>query len=132
MATFKLEVITPDKHFYNDEIEMVIVRGVEGDLAVMRGHIPFVTPLAIGKLRIKKDGQYREAAISGGFISVQPDKTTIMTDSAEWPEEIDANRAEEAKKRAEERLQQRQDKIDRARAQAAFERAMNRLNVANK
>lgn len=132
MSTFRLEVITPDKEFFKEEVEMVILRGAEGDMGIMKNHIPLVTPLAIGKLRIKINGTYKEAAIASGFVNIQKDKTIILTDSAEWPEDIDVERARKAKERAEQRLADSQAKIDRARAQAAFERAINRLTISGR
>jgi len=129
MAGFMLEIVTPDRKFFEEEVDMVIVRGIEGDLGILRGHAPLVTPLDIGKIRIKKDGKTRIAAIAGGYIEVGREKTTIIADAAEWPEEIDVQRAKEAKQRAEERLKRR-DNIDVARAEIALRKAINRLKVA--
>jgi len=129
MAGFMLEIVTPDRKFFEEEVDMVIVRGIEGDLGILRGHAPLVTPLDIGKIRIKKDGKTRIAAIAGGYIEVGREKTTIIADAAEWPEEIDVERAKEAKQRAEERLKRR-DNIDVARAEIALRKAINRLKVA--
>lgn len=129
MAGFMLEIVTPDRKFFEEEVDMVIVRGVAGDLGILRGHTPLVTSLDIGKIKIKQAGDTRIAAIAGGYIEVTRDKTTIISDAAEWPEEIDIERAEEAKHRAEERLQRR-DNIDVARAEIALRKAVNRIKVA--
>ncbi|WP_352419710.1 F0F1 ATP synthase subunit epsilon [Proteiniborus sp.] len=129
MAGFMLEIVTPDRKFFEEEVDMVIVRGVEGDLGILKGHTPLVTPLDIGKIRIKQEGKIRTAAIAGGYIEVGKEKTTIISDAAEWPEEIDVGRAEEAKHRAEERLKRR-DNIDVARAEIALRKAVNRINIA--
>lgn len=123
-----LEIVTPDRKFFEEEVDMVIVRGVEGDLGIQRGHIPLVTPLAIGRIKIKKEGDTRIAALAGGYIEVGKDKTTIISDAAEWPEEIDLDRAKDAKERAEERLNRR-DNIDVARAEIALRKATNRIRV---
>ncbi|KXG76266.1 F0F1 ATP synthase subunit epsilon [Thermotalea metallivorans] len=131
-STFQLEIVTPDRKFYEDQVDMVIVRSTEGDLGIMKNHMSLVSPLAIGVIKIKKNGEYREAACAGGFIQVKQDKTTIITDSAEWPEEIDVERAKKAAERAEERLKTKTAEIDLIRAQAALERALNRLRVAKK
>lgn len=128
---FMLEIVTPDREFFSDEVDMVIVRGIEGDLAVLENRAPLLTPLAIGKVRISKDGKEKIAAIVDGYISVQKEKTTIITDSAEWPEEIDIDRAEKAKKRAEKRLKENHEGLDIVRAEYALKRALNRLEVAN-
>lgn len=130
MAKFPLEIVTPDRVFFSDEVDMVIVRGIEGDLAVLKNRAPLVTPLAIGKAKVVIDGNERHCALSNGYLKVSNQKTTIISDSAEWPEEIDIKRAEKAKKRAEERLKKRSDGLDVARAEAALKRAINRLQVA--
>lgn len=128
MAGFMLEIVTPDRKFFEEEVDMVIVRGVEGDLGILKGRSPLVTPLDIGVIKIKKDGNTRIAAIAGGYVEVGKEKTTIISDAAEWPEEIDVERAKEAKQRAEERLKRR-DNIDTIRAEIALRKAINRIRV---
>lgn len=125
-----LEIVTPDKPFFSEEVEMVIVRGMEGDLAILKGRAPITTPLKIGKVRIFQNGVERVAAVVDGYISVVEDKATIVTEAAEWPNEIDVQRAEAAKTRAEERLNKRSDGIDVARAELALRRAINRIEVS--
>ncbi|WP_069650579.1 F0F1 ATP synthase subunit epsilon [Caloranaerobacter ferrireducens] len=132
MSQFTLEIVTPDRKFFEDEVEMVIVRGVEGDIGILKNHTPLVTPLSIGRIRIKKNGEFKEAAIAGGYIEVSKNKTTVITDAAEWPEEIDVKRAEEAKKRAEQRLKSSKSEVDIVRAHIALRKALNRLEVAKK
>lgn len=131
MASFILEIVTPDKEFFSGEVDMVIVRGVEGDLAVLKNRAPLVTPLAIGKITIKTGEKKRIAAVAGGYIKVTKEKTTIVADAAEWPEEIDVERAKKAKERAEKRLKSRPDGLDVARAEVALKRAINRLDVVD-
>lgn len=131
MAKFLLEIVTPDREFFKEEVDMVVVRGIEGDLAVLANMAPLATPLKICKVRIFQDKVERIAAALDGYITVIDNKATIVTDAAEWPEEIDLKRAEEAKKRAEERLRKQSDKIDTARAEVALKRAINRLEVGN-
>lgn len=128
---FKLEIVTPEKAFYSDDVEMVIVRGMEGDLAVLENRAPLITPLAIGKVRITNDGKERIAAVTDGYITVTKEQTTIITDAAEWPEEINLERATEAKERAERRLEEKAEEIDVQRAEFALRRALNRLDVGN-
>lgn len=130
MTNFPLEIVTPDRMFFSGEVESVIVRGVDGDLAVLKNRAPLVTPLKIGKVRIRIDGKEKVAALCSGYIIVSKEKTTIISDSAEWPEEIDIKRAEEAKKRAEKRLKEKPSEIDTKRAKLALRRALNRLDVA--
>ena len=130
MAQFKLEVVTPNRRFLDEEVEMLVVRTIDGDLAVLKDHIPLVTPLAIGVLKLNyPDGSFKMATICGGYMEVTKEKTTIVTDSAEWPEEIDRQRAEAAKKRAEDRLKKQPEGLDVARAELALKRALNRIET---
>ncbi len=131
-SKFHLQIITPTRTFLDEEIEMVVLRTVEGDLGILKNHIPLVTPLSIGKLKIVSDGQTREAAVAGGFVHVNGEKTVVITDSAEWPQEIDVNRANEAKQRAEGRIKSRTPEIDAIRAEIALKKALNRLDVAKR
>ncbi len=130
MAQFKLEIVTPSEKFFDEEIEMLVVRTIVGDIAILKNHIPLVTPLTISVFKLNyPDGTHKVAAIGGGYMEVTKEKTTIVTDSAEWPGEIDLERAEEAKKRAEARLKAGGDSDDVVRAELALKRALNRLNV---
>ena len=86
-SQFALEIVTPEKVFYNDEVEMVIMRTTKGERAILKNHIPFVAGLVEGQLRVKKDGKFREGKISGGFITVNKEKTTILTEAASWDDE---------------------------------------------
>ncbi len=127
---FKLEVVTPDRNFFDDDVEMIVVRTTEGDIGVLNNHEPSVAPLAIGKIRVKQDnGGFKTAACSGGFISIEEEKTVIITDSAEWSHEIDLKRANEARDRADERISSKSDKVDRMRAKLALYRAINRIKA---
>lgn len=130
MSQFTLEIVTPDRKFFEDEVEMVVVRGLEGDMGILKDHTPLVTPLAIGKIKIKQNGQTRCAAIAGGYMEIAEEKTTIIADSAEWPEEIDVERAKAAKERAEKRLESNDENIDVLRARIALQKALNRINIA--
>lgn len=129
-SKFHLEIVTPDRVFYDNDVEMVIAKTTEGDIGILAGHIPLVAPLKISKLRIKQDGTEKEAAIAGGFIKVAKNGTTIIVDAAEWPEEIDEKRAEEAKERAEKRLTSKGANIDTLRAEIALRKAINRLEIS--
>jgi F-type H+-transporting ATPase subunit epsilon len=83
-SEFALEIVTPDKTFYNETAEMIIVRTTEGDRGILKNHRPLVAGLSTGTLRIKKDGKYKEAKISGGFMNVDKEKVVIVTESADW------------------------------------------------
>ncbi|MGM7721838.1 F0F1 ATP synthase subunit epsilon [uncultured Metabacillus sp.] len=129
MKTVLVNVVTPDGPVYDADVEMVSVKAQSGELGVLPGHIPMVAPLEIGAVRLKKGSGTELVAVSGGFIEVRPDKVTILAQAAERAESIDVARAELAKKRAEERLNQKTDDIDFKRAELALRRAINRLNV---
>jgi F-type H+-transporting ATPase subunit epsilon len=129
MKTVLVNVVTPDGPVYDADVEMVSVKAQSGELGILPGHIPMVAPLQIGAVRLKKGSSTELVAVSGGFIEVRPDKVTILAQAAELAESIDVVRAKEAKKRAEERLNQKTDDIDFKRAELALRRAINRLNV---
>lgn len=129
---FQLDIVTPYRQFFSEEVEMVIVRGLEGDLAILEGRAPITTPLKIGKIRIFQEGVERMAAVVDGYISVIDDKTTIVTEAAEWPNEIDIERAKKAKERAENRMKNEKQATDIDRAELALKRAINRLEISNR
>ncbi|RME77321.1 MAG: F0F1 ATP synthase subunit epsilon [Chloroflexi bacterium] len=133
--TLRLEILTIERKLFDDEVNMVIAPGAEGVLGILPRHIPLVTLLTYGELQVKKEGQDDQFfAIGGGFMEVQPDHVIVMADSAERDEEIDLDRAEAARKRAEERLQKaREDEsFDAARAEAALRRSLARIKVARR
>ena len=134
MKTFQLEVVTPERKVYSGEATMVVVKGIEGELGIMADHIPFVTPLAIAPITIKNQGEEDHIiAVNGGFVEVHQNNVVILAETAELPEEIDIDRAERARERAEERLHQaRQQHLDHHRAEMALQRAINRLRVAGR
>lgn len=133
MSNVQVDIVTPEHIVYEGEVKMVIARGVEGELGVMPGHTPLVTPLKIGVLRLLKDGGEQLIAISGGFLEVRPDKVTVLAETAELPEDIDLERAKAAQETAQQRLETI-EKTDRDYkiTKLALERATNRINVAQK
>lgn len=130
--TFYLEIVTPERNFFEDQVEMVILKTTSGEIGILKNHMPMVASVAIGPLRIKQNGSWKEALLTEGFIRVSPEKTIIMTDTAEWPDEVDINRAKAAKARAEERLQSKLSQIEYMRSQAALARAIERLKISKK
>lgn len=126
-----LKVVTPDKVFFEGEVDSVIVRGVMGDLAILAKHIPLVTQLKISKAKIIIGDDQRYLAIAGGYIYVENEKTTIITDAAEWSHEINIERAQAALRRAEERINKQTEDIDIIRAEIALKKAINRIDVSN-
>ena len=130
MKTIKVNIVTPDGPVYDSEVNMVIANTTSGEIGVLPGHIPMVAPLKVGAIRLKKDGQTDIVAVSGGFIEVRPDQISILAQSAEVSSTIDLDRAKDAVKRAEERLNlSKKDDVDFTRAELSLKRAMNRINV---
>ncbi|MDO7906527.1 F0F1 ATP synthase subunit epsilon [Paenibacillus sp. JX-17] len=131
MSTFLLEIVTPERLVYSEQVNGIVVRGLEGDLGILPGHIPMVTPLRIAPVFVKTGSQRLPVAVNGGFVEVRKDKVVILAESAEFPQDIDVERARAARERAETRLrsQDKQDHIDHRRAEIALQKAMNRLNV---
>jgi F-type H+-transporting ATPase subunit epsilon len=126
-----VEVVTPERVVYSGQAEMVIARGVNGELGIMPNHMPLVTPLKTAPVQIKVEGdQVERMAVSGGFMEVRGDKVTILAETAEKPGDIDVERAKAAKERAEKRLAERYPEIDVQRAERALQRAQARLDVA--
>ncbi len=132
-STYVLEIVTPDRKFFEDDVEMLITRTSQGDIGILKGHENMVAPLAVGAIRIKQNDEFKVAACSGGFMTVSKDKVTLITDAAEWAEEIDVDRALAAMERAKERLAQTTSKdVDVDRAKIALHKAINRLRVTGK
>jgi len=127
-----LEVVTPERNFFSGEAECVIFKSVDGEMGVLPMHAPTVTAVNVGPLKIKADGKWIEAVVTDGFAKIMPDKVVIMTDTAEYPEEIDVNRAKAAKQRAEERLQKQLSQLEYMRSKTALARAMARLKATSK
>lgn len=132
MATFKLEIVTAERMVFAEDVSGVIAWGVEGQLGILPHHAPLMTMLQPGDLLIKKDGEEEYLAISGGFLDVRPDKVIILADACERCEEVDIERAESAKRRAEETLKEGPTSIDAAAAEAALRRSLARLKIAER
>ena len=132
MSTIRLDVVTAESAVYSDDVDVVIAPGVEGHLGILPHHTPLMTTLQPGELRVRKGGEKFSLAISGGFLEVRPDRVIILADAAERAEEIDIARAEEAKRRAEDRLRQPTPEVDMAEAETALHRALARLEVVEK
>ena len=125
----KLNMITPEKQFYKGNVTMVELTTTEGEIGVYPNHIPLTAVVAPGVLKIHEEGEEKKASLISGFITILPDAVTVMAEVAEWPDEIDAGRAQAAKARAEERLRSHSAEIDVARAEIALKKALVRLDV---
>ena len=129
---FKVEIITPDRIFYEGEAEFLEFTTAAGDVGIYAKHIPMTTVLAPGRVSIHKGGEETVAAVHSGFAEILGDKVTLLAEIAEWPDEIDVSRAEAAKARAEEHLANKTMGTDVKRAEYALRKALTRLDVAGK
>ena len=133
LKKFQLEVIPPERIFYSGEVEMVELTTTEGDIGVYADHIPLTTIVAPGVMTITENGgQTKEAAVLEGFMEITQEKVTILAQSCEWPEEIDLNRANEARDRAERRIKSNDANINMSRAELALKKSLVRIGLANK
>ena len=133
LKKFHLEVISPERVFYEGDVEMVELTTTEGDIGVYADHIPLTSVVAPGVLTITEssgENGIREAAVLEGFLEILPDRVTILAQSCEWPEEIDMNRALEAKARAERRLKSTDTNVNMARAELALRKSLVRIDLA--
>lgn len=126
---FELKIIEPDGMFFEGESSFLEFTSVEGQMGVYKNHIPLTTILEPCVIKIHGGETVKKAAVTGGFVEIQKDHITILAENAEWPEEIDVQRAEAAKQRAQERLNTREAGLDVVRAEAALKRAMARLSA---
>jgi F-type H+-transporting ATPase subunit epsilon len=129
-----VEIVTAEKIVYSAEgVDEVVAPGAEGEFAVLPQHAAFITTLAPGEMRIIRSGADEEImAITGGFFEVRNDRVVVLADAAERAEEIDIERAEAARRRAEESLREKVELADLAQTQAALMRALARLRVAER
>ena len=132
MATLRLEIITAERQVLADDIDILVAPGIEGELGILPHHAPLMTMLQPGELLIRKDGEETYMVVTGGFLEVRPDKVIVLADACERAEEIDVARAEEAKRRAEERLKTRPLDMETASIEAALRRSLTRLRVAGR
>lgn len=126
---FSLRIITPDRVFYKGEVSMVEFNTTEGEIGVLKKHVPTTVIISPGILTITEEDGQKEAALHSGFAEILQDEVVILAEIVEWPEEIDEERAMEAKKRAEERLHSKTPETDMMRAETALARAMARIHV---
>ena len=126
---FLLKIITPERVFYEEMVTMVEFNTTEGEIGVYKDHIPLTVIVKPGILTITTKDGVKNAALHSGFAEILQDKITILAEVVEWPEEIDLNRAESAKERAQKRLSEKTEGTDVYRAEVALLRAMARINV---
>lgn len=130
MTPFPLQIITPEKMFFDGQTEQVIVRTTVGDVGILKGHEPYCAAIGIGQMRIMINGEFKRAATSGGIIKVLRDKTVILVQTCEWADEIDVERAMASKNTAEERIHAAVGDNELRMAEAKLRRALNRIDTA--
>lgn len=128
----KLDIVTVERRVYSEEVDSVTAPGIEGEIGILPRHAPLMTALQVGELRIRKGDQVEHFAISGGFMEVRPDRVIVLADTAEHAEEIDIARAEEARRRAEKRLEEGPPPEELSRIEGALRRSRVRLKVAER
>lgn len=130
---FRLEIVTPERLVYSQDVDVLTVPTVQGEISILAKHVPLVSIISPGEIKIKKDNETEYMAISGGFVQVLPNKVIILADTAERAEEIDMERAEQARLRAQKLMEEKRgDKISHAEATAAFQRALIRIKVSQR
>lgn len=129
MATLKLEIVTPEAKTYSEDVDMVTLPGVEGEMGIFPQHIPLMTQIAAGEIGVRKSGQDYFLAVGEGFAQITGEKVAIMTDMAIKAEDIDETKVEEARQRAEARLSEKLDDEETATVQAALAHSLAQLNV---
>ena len=133
MSELNLEIITPEKPIFKDQIDSVTIPGTLGGFQILKDHAPLISSFEIGVIKVKKDSSETYYTTAGGTVEVNKNKVLVLADSIEKVENIDKDRAEQAKERAEERLRKKHEEdIDEARARGALNRALNRLNAVKK
>lgn len=129
---FKVEIITPDRIFFQGEADFLEFTTQSGEIGVYKNHLPITTVLAPGVVSIHNGDEVKEAAVHTGFAEILGDRVTLLAEIAEWGNEIDLKRAEEAKQRAEERLSEKAEGLDIMRAELALRKALVRIDLAEK
>lgn len=130
---FRLEIVTPERIVYADDVDVLTVPTVTGEISILAKHTPLVSIISPGEIKIKKNNEIEYMAISGGFVQVFFNKVIILADTAERAEEIDLERAEQARERAQKLMEEKRgDKISHAEAMASFQRALVRIKVGRR
>lgn len=126
---FTLKIITPDRVFYEGLVSMVEFNTTEGEIGIYKKHVPTTVIVNPGILTITQEDGIKEAALHAGFAEILQDEVVILAEIVEWPDEIDVNRAQAAKERAEERLHSKTPETDILRAETALQRALARIHI---
>ena len=128
-ATLKLEIVTPSAKIFSEDVEMVTLTGIDGEMGILPEHMPLMTQLASGEIHARKDGQSIFLAVGEGFVQVTREQVSILTDMAIKADDIDEAKAEEARQKAEHRLTQKLSDEETASVQASLMHAMSQLKL---
>jgi F-type H+-transporting ATPase subunit epsilon len=128
-ATFKLEIVTPDAKTYSEDVEMVTLPGTEGEMGIYPGHVPLMAQITAGEIIARRQGEDHSLAVGEGFVQITGDRVAILTDMAIRAENIDEAQAEQARRRAEERLNEKLTDEEAAMASAALAQSLAQLKV---
>ena len=131
MKTFRLKIVTPKGIYKEADIEILNIRTTAGQTGILAGHLPLASGIQISEMNFIERGERKKYAIAGGFVYVNEKETTVIANSIESEDEIDLKRAEEAKQRAEQRLNSKNPDIDLIRAEIALRKSLNRISVKN-
>ena len=130
---FKLDIVTPERQIWSDNVDFVTIPTIHGEITVLANHVPIVSIIEPGEIKIRKENENFFMAVTGGFFQVTGKKVTVLADAAERAEEIDIERAERARAEAKKLLEEkRQQKVPNAEAIAALQRSLARLKVASR
>ena len=129
MATLKLEIVTPEAKIYSEDVDMVTLPGIEGEMGIFPMHVPLMTQVVAGELVVRKGGRDYFLAVGEGFVEITGERVAVMTDMAIKADDIDETKAEEARKRAEARLSEKLSDEESATVQAALLNSLTQLNV---
>ena len=132
MASFQLEIVTAERIVYSEQVDLLVAPGTDGELGILPNHSPLLTTLKAGEICVEQNDERNYIAVTGGFLEVIGNKATILADTAEYADEINEERAEEAMKRAEQRVESSTSAMDLERAVAAMRRSQVRLRVARR
>ena len=132
MRSYKLKIVTPEKTFFDGEAEQITIRTTEGDIGILANHIRYVCNIVAGPLKVKDESGEREAALSEGILKVSDKGVTVLVSTAEWADEIDLERAERAKQKAEDILSNKSRADEFERAEIKLKRALARISISEK
>lgn len=129
MSEYRLKIVTPDRLVFDGETERMVARTTDGDVCILARHANYVVPLAIGQIKVKINGEFKTASCGGGTLMVTDGEAKVIANTFEWADEIDLDRAERAKRKAESRIENHKTDYEMRVAELKLKRALNRLRT---